>query len=137
MSNKSSNFDGELQPVNRVIKGFGGSRTYTVMMGTVKWKVEDDSGKVHTFRIPNSYYIPDGGVRLFSPQHWSRTQKDQKLTQCTGNPTLADQVTLFWHQRHFSKTVYLDPNINVATFALEPGYTKYHAFCTEACLQDE
>ena len=23
------------------------------------------------------------------------------------------------------------------TFALAPGYTKYHAFCTEACLQDE
>ena len=55
MSNKSSNFDGELRPVKRVITGFGGSRTYTVMMGTIKWKVEDDSGKVHTFRIPNSY----------------------------------------------------------------------------------
>ena len=46
-------------------------------------------------------------------------------------------MTLFWQQRHFSKTVYLDPNTNVATFALAPGYTKYHAFCTKACLQDE
>ena len=46
-------------------------------------------------------------------------------------------MTLFWKQRHFSKTVYLDPNTNVATFSLAPGYTKYRAFCTEACLQDE
>ena len=46
-------------------------------------------------------------------------------------------MTLFWHQRHFSKTVYLDSNTNVATFALEPGNTKYHAICTEACLQYE
>ena len=46
-------------------------------------------------------------------------------------------MTLFWQQRHFSKTVYLDPNTNVATYALEPGHTKYHAFCTEACLQYE
>ena len=107
------------------------------MMGTIKWKVEDDSGKVHTFRIPNSYYVPDGGVRLFSPQHWANTQKDRKPTQGTGSTTLADRVTLFWHQRHFYKTVYLDPNTNVATFALAPGYTKYHAFCTKACLQDE
>ena len=38
-SNKSSDFDGELRPVKRVIKGFGGSRTYNVMMGTIKWKV--------------------------------------------------------------------------------------------------
>ena len=49
MSNKSSDFDGKLGPVKRVIKGFGGSRTYNVMMGTIKWKVEDDSGKVQTF----------------------------------------------------------------------------------------
>ena len=46
-------------------------------------------------------------------------------------------MTLFWNQRHFSKTVYLDPSTNVATLALEPGYTKYHVLCTEACLQDE
>ena len=107
------------------------------MMGTIKWKVEDDSGKVHTFQIPNSYYVPDGGVRLFSPQHWAKTQKDRKPPQVTGSTTLADRVTLFWHQRHFSKTVYLDPNTNVATFSLAPGYTKYHDFCTDACLQDE
>ena len=107
------------------------------MMGTIKWKVEDDSGKVHTFRVPKSYYVLDGGVRLFSPQQWAKTQKDRKPTQGTGSTTLADQVTLFWKQHHFSKTVYLDPNTNVATFALAPGYTKYHAFCTEACLQDE
>ena len=42
MSNKSSDFDGKLRPVKRVIKGFGGSHTYNVMMGTIKWKVEDD-----------------------------------------------------------------------------------------------
>ena len=65
ISNKSSDFDGKLRPVKRVIKGFGGSHTYTAMMGTIKWRVEDDSGKVHTFRIPNSYYVRDGGVRLF------------------------------------------------------------------------
>ena len=69
MYNKSSDFDGELRPVKRVVKGFGGSRTYNVMMGTLKWKVEDDSGKVHTLLIPNSYYVPDGGVIIFIPQH--------------------------------------------------------------------
>ena len=95
MSNKSTDFDGELRPAKRVIKGFGGSRTYNVIMGTIKWKVEDDSGKVHTFRIPNSYYVLDRGVRIFSPQHWAKTQKDRKLTQGTGSTTLADGVTLF------------------------------------------
>ena len=59
MSNKSSDFDGELRPVKQVIKGFGGSRTYNVIMGTIKCKVKDNSGKVHTFWITNSYYVPD------------------------------------------------------------------------------
>ena len=108
-----------------------------MMMGKIKWKVEDDSGKVHIFRIPNSYYVLDRGVRLFSPQNWANTQKDWKPTQCTGSTTIADRVTLFWQQRHFSKAVYLDPNTNVATFALAPGYTKYHAFCTKSFLQYE
>ena len=49
MSNKSSDFDGKLRPVKRVIKGFGGSRTYNAMMGTIKWKVEDEPGKLLTF----------------------------------------------------------------------------------------
>ena len=69
MFNKSSDFNGKLRPVKRVVKGFGGSGTYNVMMGTLKWNVEDDSVKVHIFRIPNSYYIPGRGVRIFSPQH--------------------------------------------------------------------
>ena len=137
MSNKSSEFNGKLRPVKQVRKGFGGSRTYNVMVGTLKWKVEDDSGKVHTFRIPNYYYVPDEGVRLFRPQHWTKTQKDWKLTQGKSSTTLSDRVTLFWHQHHFSKTVYLDPSTNVATFSLATGYTKYHVFCTKACLQDE
>ena len=107
------------------------------MTGTIQWKVEDDSGKVHTFRIPNYYYVPDGGVRLFIPQHWAKTQKYRKPTQGTGSTTLATRVTLFWQQCNLSKTVYLDPDTTVATFALVPGYTKYHAFCTKACLQDE
>ena len=34
----------------------------------------DDNGMQHKFRIPNSYYIPDGQLRLLSPQHWAKTQ---------------------------------------------------------------
>ena len=137
MSDKASDFDGELRPVKRTIKGFGGSKTYNVMMGTLKWKIEDDDGKIHTFRIPNSYYVPDGGVRLLSPQHWAKTQKDLKPTQGTGTTTLSDKVTMFWNQRKYRKTIHLDLKTNVATMPLAPGYTRYHAFCAEADLGDE
>jgi hypothetical protein len=28
------------------------------MVGTVKWKIKDDKGKIHSFIIPNTYYSP-------------------------------------------------------------------------------
>jgi hypothetical protein len=69
---------GELRPSNRWIKGFGGSRTTNIQTRTLQWLLEDDDGKVQTFRIPNSYYVEQGGVRLLSPQHWAKAQSDTK-----------------------------------------------------------
>ncbi len=73
MSHRIEDFVDEPIPTNQVVRGFAGSRTGNVMKGTIQWKWEDDEGKVHKFLIPNYYYVPDGGVRLLSPQHWIRT----------------------------------------------------------------
>ena len=35
-------------------------------------RIEDDEGKIETFKIPNSYLVPDGDARLLSPQHWAK-----------------------------------------------------------------
>jgi hypothetical protein len=67
ISHVESDLEGPLMHCNRVVKGFCGSRTRNVKMGTLKWSWEDDQGDATTFRIPNSYYVPDGGVRLLSP----------------------------------------------------------------------
>lgn len=77
ISHVESDFEGPLVHCNRVVKGFGGSRTRNVKMGTLKWIWEDDQGVATTFRIPNSYYVPNGGVRLLSPQHWAQTQQSK------------------------------------------------------------
>ena len=72
-----TDFESDLRPSSRSIKGFGGARHHgTIMVGTLRWKWCDDEGKVHKFTIPNSYYVPDGKTRLLSPQHWAKTQKD-------------------------------------------------------------
>ena len=75
ISHRIEDFEGQLYDSNRVIKGFGGTRTQNVKMGTIKWKWLDDEGKEHKFIIPKSYYVPDGKVRLLSPQHWGQTMK--------------------------------------------------------------
>ena len=59
-------FIGSLEDTNKTIKGFAGTRTDNPMMGVLCWQWSDDSGKRHTFEIPNSYYVPSCELRLLS-----------------------------------------------------------------------
>ena len=69
ISHDPEDFVGPLNKVKRTIKGFGGTCHFDVFQGTIRWAWEDDDGKVHHFRIPESYYVPEGKCRLLSPQH--------------------------------------------------------------------
>ena len=62
ISHKIEDFIGAPIETDKTIKGFGGSRVKNIMKGTIKWKWSDDSGRNHTFIIPNSYYVPSGSV---------------------------------------------------------------------------
>ena len=48
-------FIGPLEDTNKTIKGFAGAQTDNPKMGTLCWQWADDSGKRHTFEIPNLY----------------------------------------------------------------------------------
>ena len=67
-------FIGPLEDTNKTIKGFAGARMNNPKIGTLCWQWLDASGKIHTFEIPNSYYVPACELRLLSPQHWAQTQ---------------------------------------------------------------
>ena len=116
ISDDVHDFIGPLQDSKRVIKGFGGSRTPNVKSGTICWWIVDDQGQVHVHKIPGSYYVPHGKVKLFSPQHFAKAHKDIKLVPGTKIETLQDKVILFWDQRKYKLTIPLDPASNVVTF---------------------
>ena len=67
MSDDVTDFVGILRPTKRVVKGFAGSRTANLQVGIIEWKIEDDNGKVTKHRIPNSYYVPEGGGKTAQP----------------------------------------------------------------------
>lgn len=135
ISHDPNDFEGQLTKVQRTIKGFGGNRHFDVYQGTIKWKWEDDDGKIHSFRIPDSYYVPDGKCRLLSPQHWARTQRDNTPHRHgTKSSTYGDSITLTWGQRKHRRSVQLDKATNVATFHLAPGYKTFRAYCAECNL---
>jgi hypothetical protein len=125
MSPYTKDFVGILVPVRKLrIRGIGGS-VKGIMMGTVKWQIEDDNGMTHTITIPGSYYVPDAPSRLLSPQHWAQQAKDHypkpRGTWCV---TYDNEITLQWNQRKYTRTIPLDPNeTNTGTIYTAPGLT--------------
>jgi hypothetical protein len=128
---------GSIRPSNRVVKGFGGSRATNVKTGTLRWKWEDDQGVVTEFQIPNSYLVPDGKVRLLSPQHWAQTQATTRKDRgrCSER-TDGNTCTLSWEAGRHKRTIPLNRENNVATFSLAPGFSNFESFCVRADLVD-
>ena len=133
-SHMINDFVGPMRDCNKVVKGFGGSRTSNVKMGTLKWSWDDDRGIKTTHLIPNSYYSKAGGVRLLSPQHFA--QESQKEDPSAGSRTTARDVVLTWGNGSI-KTVPLDRKSNVATFHLSPGYDRFNTFCVQAHIETD
>lgn len=122
ISHVETDFVGPLKRSDKAIKGFGGATTRKLKIGMLRWMWADDDGKVHKFLIPNSYYVPHGKVRLLSPQHWAQAARDWKPRQGTGEQTDAENCTLYWSQKRYTKTIQLNrKGSNVMTMHLAPG----------------
>ena len=123
ISHKIEDFIGNPTESKRMIKGFGGTQVRNVMKGTIQWSWLDDNGMRHSFKIPNSYYVPQGSVRLLSPQHWAQeTMKHKKKDGRPSCRTYHDRIVLEWNNGENFLTVPLGKSNNVATFEMAPGY---------------
>jgi hypothetical protein len=112
-----SDIPGEVKVCHRAVKGFGGSRQFNVYTGTIVWRVHDDIGVEHEFVIKNGFYIPDGKVRLLSPQHWAQNRKGKDKGGGAGERTTAVETVLFWNDGQDHLTIPLNRDAsNVASF---------------------
>ena len=115
--------------VDRKVKGIKGHADAT-HRGTLKRYLEDDTGLVHVVVIQGAYLIPDATTRILSPQHLAQQANDHYPNEeGTGSFTTSKNITLFWSQRCFTKTVLLDPHTNVQLTTTAAGTRTYHAFC--------
>ena len=76
--------------------------------------------------MPNTYYIAASPTRILSPQHFAQQMQDHKPhAEGTGCTTTSMAIVLLWDQRKFTKTVKLDPNLNIAMTNTGPGVKHY------------
>ena len=118
----------KLTPITRKVKGIAGSAE-AMYRRTVKWTIEYDNNMVHTFTIPNTYYITNAPTRILSPQHFAQQMQDHKPhVEGTGCTTMSTTIVCFWNQRKFTKTVKLDPKLNIAMTNTAPGIQQYKSY---------
>ena len=129
ITNDIKDFTESPKRVDRKVKGIKGHARAT-HRGTVKWYIEDDHGLVHVMLITGAYLIPEATTRILSPQHLAQQANDHFPTaEGTSALTTSKNITLFWAQRRFTKTVPLDPNTNVGLTTTAPGARNFRSFC--------
>jgi len=137
MSPHRSDFIGKLIKSKRFIKAFGGTKSFDIYIGTLKWVFDDDHCVERTVYVPESFYIPEAPARL--PQHWAQ---EAYAMSDTGDPdatyceTFHNMAMLYWGEKPYVKTVSIDSQ-NVFTFGLKSGFSKFSAFCTEVAYDAE
>ena len=123
ISHDINDFVGPVHKSDKVISAFGGRQQMRVYKGTIVWSWLDDNGVQSKFRIPNSYFVPEGKSRLLSPQHWASTQpRDTIQNEKWFSTTHADRCVL--HYGKSKLTIPISKTDNVATFYSTSGYNK-------------
>jgi hypothetical protein len=109
------------------VRGYNGS-TNSKMVGTVKWKIKDDKGKIHNFILPNTYYSSSVETRLLSPQHWAQTRKKGRDSYCI---TYHDAIIMRWNKDKYQITASLDnrKQRNVGVVRSASGIKQYLTSC--------
>ena len=79
-------------------------------------------------------YLPAGGVRLLSPQHFAQQSGDLTGTETVTN---GHQVTLHWQKHSASLTSPLSPMDNVSTFHLALGFINFETYCQQAKIDNQ
>ena len=100
--------------------------------GTLVITIQDDVGGWHVVKLTNSLYVPGAEGVLLSPQHWAQAANDHfPKRKGTGYKGDDETVTLYWNQRKFKRTIYLDPQTNTGVFYSKPGSRIFQAFQNE------
>jgi hypothetical protein len=103
--------------------------------GTLVLQIQDNGGKTHTIRIPNSLFLPDLRQCLLLPQHWAQEAKAMGNKGKTWMENYWDKCVLCWGGGKFCKSIPFNESTNPPIFYSAPSSKGYRAFVTtfEAC----
>ena len=109
-----------------IVKGVGGNLK-VMGSGTLRWKIENDDGKIHKIICKDAIYLPNLHSCLLSPQHWTQSLNDNSpRLDGTWYTTYVDICVLEWNQRKNRRTIRFDGNsTNTPIIYSAPGNNLY------------
>ncbi len=110
------------------VRGYNG-HTESTMVGTVKWKIQDDDGEIHN-------YTSAVETRLLSPQHWDQVRDRKRDTYCV---TYYDAIIMRWNKDKYQITAPLsdEEHRNVGVVRSVPGIKSYLTTCRALDQENE
>jgi hypothetical protein len=132
ISNDNSHFE-SIEPLDTNdpagILGPTGDKSPIKGKGTIRWKIEDDNGVVHTIKLKNALYVPAFKTCLLCAQHWSQSANDHFPTRNgTWQASYSDHIILYWDQRRFTRTVPWDASTNTGYLWSAAGAIDYRVY---------
>lgn len=118
-----------LTPVQTSINGIGKSGVAATHKGTLRWIIEDDNGLATELLIPDSFYAPGMGVRLFAPHFVA-----QQLGNNMSYQSFTWDGALTWtdHGDQRTRTIGLDPSSNVPIMRSAGSFHQVRSYLTQA-----
>jgi hypothetical protein len=100
-------------------------------IGTFKFKVDDDDGKTHEIKIPNSLYLPDLKRCILSPQHWAQVaEENYPLPRGTWMENDDKRCVLVWGQGKYKKLIPFNAMSNIRIMYSASSSLAYRAYTT-------
>ena len=124
MNNDINQFISALVPEpDLTVKGAGGN-LQVMGSGTLGWRIQDNTGKIHTIIEKDAIYVPKRHTCLLSPQHWAQGLNDNSpKLDGTWCETYANRCILEWNQRKCKRTIRFNKySTNTPIIYLAPGY---------------
>ena len=127
MSNNKSHFVGSITPVG-TSNVIGVKGTLPIRgTGTVVWKLNDDEGRTHVFKIHSIIYVPGLKNPILSPQHWADQVHANDHTNAW-EVTRRDTTTLYWNDGETKRTIPMSKGINTLMVLSSQGANQYRLF---------
>jgi hypothetical protein len=111
------------------VLGVSGTSAIPLGIGTARFSIKDDQGKIHSFEVDDAIHLPASPLRLWSPQTWAIQRENKYGDLIAHADTNGRRILIEWEDQGqtYKKTVLLgDWNVGIINSA--PVFSQFRKY---------